>query len=77
MMEEDKRKRTHQKRRRRKQNMSLRLHQYMIVKLFKTMRILLKKLKAKKSIVNEELLKKLMKLRKWMDMFGPVIVNKL
>ena len=74
MMEEEKRRRTHQKRRRRRdKNVSLRLHQYMVVKLFKTMRILLKKLKAGHLTVNEKLLKKVLKLRKWMEMFDQII----
>ena len=47
MMEAEEEKRTHQKKKRIKQNMSLRINQFMIVKLFKTMRILLKKLKAR------------------------------
>ena len=49
----------------------------MIVKLLKIMMILLKKLKTRNSTVNEQFLKKLMKLREWMDLFGSVTVNKL
>ena len=52
---------------------SLRVHQNRTVKLFKTMRILLKKLKAKHLTVNEKLVKKVMKLRKWIDMFDQII----
>ena len=61
------------KRRRLKQNISLRVHQNKTVKLFKTMRILLKKLKARHLTVNEKLLKKVLKLRKWLDMFDQII----
>ena len=56
-----------------KQDISLRVHQNRTVKLFKTMRILLKKLKAGHLTVNEKLLKRVLKLRKWMDMFDQII----
>ena len=55
------------------QDISLRVHQNRTVKLFKTMRILLKKLKARHLTVNEKLLKKVLKLRKWLDMFDQII----
>ena len=55
------------------QDISLRVHQNRTVKLFKTMRILLKKLKARHLTVNEKLLKKVLKLRKWMEMFDQII----
>ena len=56
-----------------KQVLSQRVHQNRTVKLFKTMRILLKKLKARHLTVNEKLLKKVLKLRKWMEMFDQII----
>ena len=61
------------KRRRLKQDIPLRVHQNRTVKLFKTTRILLKKLKARHLTVNEKLLKKVLKLRKWLDMFDQII----
>ena len=66
-------KKIQKKRRRLKQDISLRVHQNRTVKLFKTMRILLKKLKARHLTVNEKLLKKVLKLRKWLDMFDQII----
>ena len=66
-------KKIQKKRRRLKQDISMRVHQNRTVKLFKTMRILLKKLKARHLTVNEKLLKKVLKLRKWLDMFDQII----
>ena len=66
-MEGEKVENKQQRRRRVKQNISLRNYQYRAVKLFKTMRILLKKLKARSTGANEKSVRKLMKLRKCMD----------
>ena len=66
-------KKIQKKRRRLKQDISMRVHQNRTVKLFKTMRILLKKLKARHLTVNEKLLKKVFKLRKWLEMFDQII----
>ena len=54
-------------------SIALRLYQYKTLKLFKTMKILMKRLKARNLCSNEKSMKKLMKLRKWMDMLGPAV----
>ena len=54
-------------------SIALRLYQYRTLKLFKTMKILMKRLKARSWCSNEKSMKKLLKLRKWMDMLGPVV----
>ena len=59
--------------RRRKQKIPLRMHQYRIMKVLKMMKSLLKKLKARNVHLHPNSLKKLMKLRKWMDHLNPVI----
>ena len=63
-----------QRRRRVKQNILMRNYQYRAVKLFKTMKILLKKLKARNKGATEKSLKKLMKLRKCMD---SLLINRM
>ena len=62
------------RRRRVKQNILLRNYQYRAVKLFKTMKILIKKLKARNAGSSEKSVKKLMKLRKCMD---SLLINKM
>ena len=57
-----------------KQKTPLRMYQYRTVKLLKTMKVLLKKLKARRNQnVYENSLKKLIKLRKWMDSLSPAL----
>ena len=53
-----------------KQNISQRIFQYRSIKLIKTMKILLKKMKSKNTEKDDKSVKKLIKLRKWMDVFG-------
>ena len=53
-----------------KQNISQRIFQYRSIKLIKTMKILLKKMKSKNTKKDDKSVKKLIKLRKRMDVFG-------
>ena len=53
-----------------KQTISQRMYQYRSIKLVKTMKILLKKMKSKNTDKDDKSVKKLIKLRKWMDAFG-------
>ena len=56
-----------------RQRRVLRMHQYRTMKILKMMKSLLKKTKARRQFVEQIHLKKLKKLRKWMDLLNPTL----
>ena len=50
---------------------ALRIHQYRTMKILKMMKSLLKKIKARRQSLNTIYMKKLVKLKKWMDLLNP------
>jgi len=59
------------KRRRMRQKTALRIHQYRTMKILKMMKSLLKKIKARRQSFHTNYMKKLVKLKKWMDLLNP------
>ena len=56
-----------------KQKTALRMQQYRTMKILKMMKSILKKTKARGVFVQFNYLKKLKKLRKWMDILNPTL----
>ena len=52
---------------------SVRMHQYRTMKILKMMKTLCKKTKARGVIIQENSLKRLKKLRKWMEILNPAM----